>query len=271
MVTFEYFEEQLKKSLPERYRDLRIEWAFTSEIVRERANEKFRKAGINRRFRSLAQVVSDLEDEGYRKIFIQPLHIFPGIEYRHLKEMVEGLEKTFREFHLTLRVGYPLLAHWEWVEEAIEALEPDLLKENEGCNVLSAHGTWDTSDGANITYLGLERLLKERYSNVSLGAIEGIPTRKMALDEAKRCGKKRVRFIPFMFVAGDHIMNDIMGKEPSEDGELSWALELKREGFQVEALKINYKGVELYKSLGLNERVNELFIRNILKGLKGIR
>jgi len=267
MVTFDFFEEQLRMALPDKYKDLRIEWAFTSEIVRERANNKFRKAGINRRFRSLAQVVSDLEDEGYRKIFIQPLHIFPGIEYRHLKEMVQGLEETFREFYLTIRVGYPLLAHWEWVKEVVDALEPDLLKEDEGCNVLAAHGTWDTSDGANITYLGLEKMLKERYDNVFIGAIEGIPTRTMALDSARRCTKKRIRFIPFMFVAGDHIMNDIMGEEPSKGGEVSWALELKREGFAVEALKIKYKGVELFKSLGLNSRVNEIFINNIIKGL----
>ncbi|RME63032.1 MAG: hypothetical protein D6778_10200, partial [Nitrospirae bacterium] len=80
-VTFDYFEELLRKELPEKYKNLRIEWAFTSEIVRERANKKFQKAGIKKRYRSLAQVVSDLEDEGYRKIFVQPLHIFPGIEY----------------------------------------------------------------------------------------------------------------------------------------------------------------------------------------------
>jgi len=270
-ATFDFFEEQLRKALPDGLKNLRIEWAFTSEIVRERANKKFKKAGLNKRYQSLAQVVSNLEDEGYRKIFVQPLHIFPGIEYRHLREMAESLEEAFEEFGLEIKVGYPLLVHWEWVEEVIEAIKKDFLPERQGCNVLSAHGTWNTSDGANITYLGLERILKTHFTNVFIGAIEGIPTRTMALEEARRCPVKRVRFIPFMFVAGDHIMNDIMGMEPSQERGLSWALELKREGFEVDAPMITYRGISLYKSLGFYNNVNHIFIRNIIKGLEALQ
>ncbi len=268
-ATFEFFEEQLRQSLPDKYKDLRIEWAFTSEIVRERANKKFQKMGLPLRYRSLAQMVSDLEDEGYRKIYVQPLHIFSGIEYKHILEMAEALEEAFRDFDLRIKVGYPLLAHWEWVEEVVEALKEDFLPEGKGCNVLAAHGTWDTSDGANITYLGLDRLLRHEFKNVFIGAIEGIPTRGMALSGAKKCNPRRVRFIPFMFVAGDHIMNDIMGEVPDGEGNLSWALEMKREGFEVDAPKVEYKGRTYYKSLGFNPEINQMFIRNIIKGLDG--
>ncbi len=268
MVTFDFFEEQLRKELPDRYKNYRIEWAFTSEIVRERANKKFKKAGINKRFKSLAQVISDLEDEGYRKIVVQPLHIFPGIEYESVLRMVEGLREAFQDFDLRIKVGAPLLTHWEDLETTVEALKEELLPPSEGCNILVAHGTGETMNGANITYLGLERIVNAYYDNVLIGSVEGIQTRTEALSRAKKCKGKKIRFVPFMFVAGDHIMNDIMGQEPDEDGELSWALEMQKAGFEVDAPTVKYKGKEYFKGLGFYPVINRVFIKSIVRTLK---
>ncbi len=268
MVTFDYFEELLRKELPDKYKNLRIEWAFTSEIVRERANKKFRKAGINKRFRSLAQVVSDLEDEGYRKIVVQPLHIFPGIEYESVLRMVNGLVEAFQDYDLQIKVGSPLLAHWESLEEVVNVMKDALLPTEDGCNVLVGHGTGETHVGSNITYLGLERLLKTYYSNAFLGTVEGVPSRTEVLDEARKCNPKKIRFVPFMFVAGDHIMNDIMGQEPGDDGELSWALEMQKAGFKVEAPTVKYKGKVYYKGLGFYPEIDRIFVKSIVRKLK---
>ncbi|RME63160.1 MAG: hypothetical protein D6778_10015, partial [Nitrospirae bacterium] len=150
----------------------------------------------------------------------------------------------------------------------LDAIKAEFLKAEEGCNVLVAHGTGETSDGANITYLGLDRMVSQRWSNVFVGSVEGILTREEALQKAKACPVKRIRFVPFMFVAGDHIMNDIMGQEPDEEGNLSWALEMKRAGFQVEAPTVTYKGKTYYKGLGFYPEVDRVFIRNIIRGLK---
>ncbi len=268
MVTFDYFEELLRKELPDKYKKLRIEWAFTSEIVRERANKKFKKAGINKRFRSLAQVVSDLEDEGYRKIVVQPLHIFPGIEYESVLRMVNGLVEAFQDFDLRIKVGTPLLTHWEDMEATVEALKEELLPPSEGCNILVAHGTGETENGANITYLGLERIVNVYYPNVLIGTVEGIQTRTEALTKARQCNPKKIRFVPFMFVAGDHIMNDIMGQEPGDDGELSWALEMQRAGFKVETPTVTYKGKVYYKGLGFYPEIDRIFVKSIVRKLK---
>lgn len=268
MVTFDYFEEQLRKELPDKYKNLRIEWAFTSEIVRERANKKFKNQGINKRFRSLAQVISDLEDEGYRKIVVQPLHIFPGIEYESVLRMVNGLVEAFRDYDLQIKVGSPLLAHWESLEKVVNVMKETLLPPEKGCNVLVGHGTGETHVGSNITYLGLERLLKTYYSNAFLGTVEGVPSRTEVLDEARKCNPKRIRFVPFMFVAGDHIMNDIMGQEPGDDGELSWALEMQRAGFKVEAPTVTYKGKVYYKGLGFYPEIDRIFVKSIVRKLK---
>ncbi len=267
-VTYDFFEEQLRKELPAEYRGYEIRWAITSEIVRERGNKKFKEAGIEKRYRSLAQVISNLEDEGYRKIVVQPLHIFPGIEYESVLRMVEGMRKAFEDFNLRIEVGEPLLQYWWDMERVAEALKADLLGSGEGCNVLASHGTGETAVGSNITYLGLERVLEHKFDNTFLGSVEGITSRDEALSKARACRVKTVKFIPFMYVAGDHVMNDIMGAEPGDDGELSWALEMKREGFRTEVSRATYKGREYYKGLGFYPEVNRIFIEGIVRLLK---
>ena len=267
-ATYDFFEKQFKREAPEKYRNLRIKWAFTSEIVRERANKKFKKAGIKKRYRSLAQVISDLEDEGYRKIVVQPLHIFPGIEYEGVLRMVEGLKDVFSDFNLRILVGEPLLQYWWDMDLVTEVLKADLLSPSEGCNVLASHGTGETDVGSNITYLGLDRMLSLKFNNVFLGSVEGITSREAALSKAKACEAKKVKFIPFMFVAGDHIMKDIMGTKPKDNGELSWSLEMEKEKFQKEATTVNYKGKEYFKGLGFYPEINRVFIKSIVRMLK---
>jgi sirohydrochlorin cobaltochelatase len=263
-ATYDFFEKQLLRELPEKYRGLRIEWAFTSEIIRERANRKFRKAGINRRYLSLAQVLANLEDEGYRKIAIQSLHIFPGQEFIEMEKVINA----FRTLGLRIEYGGTLLHRWPWMHDTVNILEREFLGPDEGCNVLVTHGTPRTPVGSNIVYLGLARYLEQRYKNVFAGAVEGIITREEALSAAKNCRVKKVKFIPFMYVAGDHIMNDIMGSEPDDEGVPSWSMEMRDAGFEVDAVFMNYKGEQLYKGLGFYEDINRIFIRQLVKSLK---
>ncbi len=267
-VTYDFFEKQLRKELPAKYRNYEVRWAFTSEIVRERANRKFEKAGIKKRYRSLAQVVSNLEDEGYRKIVVQPLHIFPGIEYEHVLEMSEGLREVFKDFNLRIEVGKPLLQYWWDMRTVADVLKQDLLPSGKGCNVLAAHGTGETAVGSNSTYLGLARLLSVEFDNTFLGSVEGITSKEEALASAKACKVKKVKFIPFMYVAGDHIMNDIMGAEPEDDGELSWSLEMKKAGLSTGATTVRYKGREYFKGLGFYPEINSIYIEGIVRMLK---
>ena len=267
-ATYDFFEEQLKKDLPPKYRNYEVRWAFTSEIVRERANKKFAKAGIKKKYRSLAQVISNLEDEGYRKIVVQPLHIFPGIEYEHVLDMSEGLREVFKDFDLRIIVGEPLLQYWWDMRRVVDALKKDLIPSQKGCNVLAAHGTGETAVGSNSTYLGLDRMLSLEFDNTFLGSVEGITSSEDAMARAKACKAKKVRFIPFMYVAGDHIMNDIMGTEPDKDGELSWSLEMKKAGFATESTMAKYKDLEYFKGLGFYPEINSIYIEGIVRLLK---
>ncbi len=256
-VTFDAFEKQLRKEVP----GYEIRWAFTSEIIRERVNKRWAKQGIQKRLKSLQQTLGDLEAEGYTKVVVQPLHIFPGEEYEEVMNIVEHYPG------LRIETGEALLQRWESLFEVVEVISQDFLPPEEGCNVLTAHGTPTSNFGSNITYLGLERHLSKKYPNAFLGAVDGIITREDALSAAKACPKKRVRFIPFMYVAGDHIMNDIMGDEEDPENP-SWNTELKRAGIQTDVTTVTYEGDTYYKGLGFYPEVNEIFIKEIKRALK---
>lgn len=256
-ATYDVFEAQVRKKFPE----YEIRWAFTSEVIRERVNERLAKQGSKTRFLSLQQALANLEAEGFTKAAVQPIHIFPGEEYEEVLRIVDNFPG------LRIETGESLLQRWENVFEVVKILEQDFLPTEEGCNVIVAHGSPSTNVGSNIVYLGLDRYLSKHYSNVFLGGVDGVITRDDALSAVKKYPKAKVRFIALMYVAGDHIMNDIMG-EKEDDKEPSWKREVEEQGIKAESVKIEHEGQTYYKGLGFFSEVNEIFIREIQRSLK---
>jgi sirohydrochlorin cobaltochelatase len=250
-ATYGVFEKQLREALP----GLEVRWAFTSEIIRERVNQRRRAEGRTDLLESLPQALANLQAQGFTKVVVQPLHIFPGEEY----EEVLSIVAQFPGLHL--EVGETLLQRWESLRRVVSIVSSDFLPPDQGCNVLVSHGTPSTNLGSNITYLGLERHVARTYTNVVLGAVEGIITPEDALGPARACPGPRVRFVSLMYVAGDHLMNDVMGSGDS------WKTAVEKAGKQADAATVEYEGETRYKGLGYYPQVNEIFIDSIRRAL----
>lgn len=256
-ATYEEFEKELKAALP----GYEVRWAFTSEVIREKVNAKRAKEGDPERLLSVQQALAGLEAEGYARVAVEPLQIFPGEEFEEVVKLATGFPGLRVEF------GETLFHRWEYVREVIDILAGDFLPPSEGCTVLIAHGSPRTSVGSNSTYLGLDRYVTRKYPNVFVGSVEGVLTREEALGAAKAHPAGKVRFIPLMFVGGDHVMNDIMG---ADDGgsEPSWKAELTRAGKAVDIPMVDLGAGVQYRGLGLIPEVNRIFIREIERALK---
>lgn len=250
-ATYGVFEARLREALPE----LEIRWAFTSEVIRERVNERRRAQGRTDLLPSLQQALADLEASGYTKAVVQPLHIFPGQEYE------EAVSIASRFPGLRVEIGETLLHRWENVRHVVEAVSRDFLPPEEGCNVLVSHGTPLTASPANIAYLGLERHLTRTHPNAFLGVVEGIFAAEDALDSAAACPGSRVRFLPFMYVGGEHLMRDVMGEGAS------WKKVVEAAGKAAEATTVEHQGQTLYKGLGFHPEVNDLFLDSLRRAL----
>jgi len=265
--TYDFFENQLRQELPEPWLKAPISWAYTSEIVRERANKKFAEKGDPQRYRSLMQVLADLEDQGYRQVAVQSLHIFPGQEYEEMVKVINA----FRGLGLRIEYGGTLMHKWEMVFEAVGAVSQEFLPVADGCTLLVGHGTPESFSEANNTFLGLDRYLSQKYPKVFAGTVNGVLTREQTLAQAKVCSPKRVRIVPFMFVAGDHIMNEIMGNEQGKDGASSWAKELEDAGITVETVSTEYQGRKVLKGLGFYPEINRIFIKQLTASLQRLQ
>ncbi len=250
-ITYDVFDRQLREALP----GYEVRWAFTSEVIRERVNERRAAEGRTDLLKSLSQTLADLEAGGFTKAVVQPLHIFPGEEYE------EVLSIASRFPGMRLEVGDTLLQRWENLRHVVSVVSRDFLPPEEGCNVLVSHGTPSTHVGSNITYLGLERHLARTYPNAFLGAVEGIISPEDALGPAAVCAGPRVRFLSLMFVAGDHLMSDVMG-----DGN-SWKASVEKAGKKAEATTVEHEGETMYKGLGFYREVNEVFIDSVRRSL----
>lgn len=253
-LVYEIFDECLKSNI----KDTRIEWAFTSEIIRHETGQP-----------GVLEAISTLEAEGYRKIVVQPLHIFPATEYR-------VLEQTCSSFPgIRVAMGETLLHRWHFIDEVFKVLADDFLPSDQGLNIVIGHGTPLCMDPVTAVYLGLDYYLTQKFENVYFSTVDGVPDKQITLQ--KICNdlenpppylsnllaskRKKIRLIPLMFVAGLHVKEDILAENDS------FKSDLEEMGFEVDYPTFSHKGKTYPKGLGLNNQIMEFFLQRIERSL----
>ncbi len=244
-IALNLFEEKLGEHFP----DTMIYWAYTSEIIRK-------KLGLP----SLHKIPANVEADGYRKAVVQPLHVFPGTEYKQLEEICA--------FYPGMRVflGETLLHRWGFTKSIIQVIQSEFLSPEEGLNLLAIHGTPLAADPVNIIYIGLGRLMSDMYPNVLTASVEGIPDHEALFTKMERenlsSRYKRIRIIPMMYFAGLHAEEDLMGDKGS------WRSALEGQGFVVECPTVEIDGKKLFKGLAHYPEVNEGFINRLKRAME---
>jgi sirohydrochlorin cobaltochelatase len=239
--TYNHFEQKVRARFPEQ----EIRWAFTSRKVRQKV-EKEKGQKLN----DLATTLRELKAAGYTRVAIQSLHIVPGEEWE--KKIVE----VSREVPgLKVALGKPLLSSGEDQERTLQAVArtfPRDLKDT--AVVLMAHGS--PAPEGEKAYLAFDRLLRSRYRNVFLAAVEGKPAKEEVFAAVKKADPATVVLMPFMFVAGEHVAKDMLGDEPE-----SWKSELqKQKAYRIEGIT---------KGLGYQEGIIDIFLDHLAQAMKG--
>jgi len=240
----EIFNNALIKQFPE----YEIFWAYSSEIIRRKM-----------RLPSLQESLARVEASGFRRAVVQPLHIFPGTEYQQLAETCEYFPG------LRVFLSETLLHRWEFIKEILAVVEQEFLPPEEGFNLLALHGTPLAYDPANIVYLGLERMVADRYPNVLAATLEGIPDHDAVLAGMRRHNLgdryKKAKIIPMMYLAGLHAEEDLMGEEES------WCSVLRDMGFSVDCPMVTYNDAEYFKGLAYYPEVISAFLERLSRTL----
>jgi len=243
----EIFQQQVEKQFSE----YEIFWAYSSNIICRKKN-----------LPSLQETLAKVEAAGFRKAVVQPLHIFPGTEYQQIAETCQFFPG------LRVFVSETLLHRWSYIKETLAVVEKEFLAPTDGLNILALHGTPLVADPVNSAYLGLEKLVTDRYPNVLAASIEGVPDYEAVLTGIKH--KKlaehydKIKIIPMMYLAGMHAEEDLMGSKKKE----SWRLILESMGFTVECPMVQHKGTEYFKGLAYYPEIISFFTERLQRNLE---
>jgi sirohydrochlorin cobaltochelatase len=250
-VTF----EELLPLVQQRFPDRTVVVPYTSSIIRNKLNAEI--ADPAQKILSPAQMLEKLKAEGYKDIAVVSTLLFAGVEHDNLKSTVE----EFGAANHGLKVSYvpPLLSVPANLKPAVDTLRPYLLAD--GSNIVVAHGT-HAGHPVEQTYLELAKLVAAAYPNARVGSIEGVPDMEETLDWVKGRKDKNVRFVVFMFVAGDHAENDIASDE--EDSLFTAVREMDK---TPSVRMVETKNGRRIASLGLDANYRKLLLEHYGKNV----
>ena len=222
----------------ERFAGYDIRWAFTSSFIRK----KLAKQGIVTL--SPDQVVANLQKEGVSRAVFQSLHIAPGQEFKEIESVDTG--------DMEISIGSALLTDDEDINQVVRILGKNRI--GSAANIIVAHGN-EHKPQFNKQLIAFTKVAETRHKNTWVCSVEGQPgteSLKIAKQKAGRLGK--VNFIPLMIVAGDHILNDVMGDEAD-----SWKT------------VIGAKKTTCAKPLGYNDKILEIYFNHIDEAMKKLK
>lgn len=236
--TIEAVEEKLAKEYPE----FDVFRAFTSNKVIKKIKEQEQMTIL-----TVDQQMQKLIAEGYKEIYVQPLHIIPGSEYS--KALHQAMR--YKDQLKLIKVGKPLLSSMEDYQKIVawlEKLSQDL-KTDEAL-VLMGHGS---QHSAFTVYACLDHMLMEKP--IFICAVESYPEITLLIERLKKSSYKKIKLYPLMLVAGDHATNDM-----ASDEEDSWKSQLEQAGFAVEAY---------LKGMGEAAEIQQQFVEHAAAMMEG--
>ncbi|AYM02462.1 sirohydrochlorin cobaltochelatase [Levilactobacillus yiduensis] len=210
--------------------------AFTSKIVIHRIQSH---EGLH--IDSLDEALTKIQAQGFDQLWIQSLHLIPGIEYEQVVAAADRVRSTFQ----SVVVGPPLLdtqADFLQVVSDLKQWYPDT-QANAGV-LWMGHGT---AHQTFATYACLDHMLwgSKQY----VGAVESYPGIDLEIRRLKHDGIERVTLQPFMLVAGNHAHQDMASSQPD-----SWQSQLEAAGIQV---------TPVLQGLGAYSEIQQLFVRHL--------
>lgn len=243
-VTFDELLPLVQKQFPDR----KVVIPYTSGVIREKLNAAISDPA--KKILSPAEMLDRLKAEGYKDIAVVSTLLFAGIEHEKLKASVDA----FSAANKNIKVSYtaPLLSDRANLQPVINTIGKHIIRN--GSNVVVAHGTHD-GHPSEKTYLEIADLVAKTYPNARVGSVEGVPDMEETLEWVKGRADKNVRFVVFMFVAGDHAENDI-----ASDEEDSFFTAVREMGKTPSVNMVNTKVGKRIASLGLDPEYRKILL-----------
>ena len=217
--TIDVINERLAAAFPDR--------AFYSAWTSNRIVERVR-VERGELHDTLEEAFGRLAADGVDDVVVATTCLMSGHEMRK----IAGFAKDWAagDGARTVRVADPLLtSEADRVAMAAAVCEEFSSVPDDAALLLMGHGS---PKGPNEVYSQMrDSLAALGHPNFTIATVEGEPVFDDAVSILEKMGASRVVVAPFMFVAGDHAINDMAG-----DDDQSWANMLAARGFEVEVV-----------------------------------
>jgi sirohydrochlorin cobaltochelatase len=230
-----------------KFKNIPVKWAYTSSFIRK----KLAKQGEITY--SVTEALNKMKAEGFTNVVVQSLHITNGSEFNDMVFETKQFNKGKNAFQ-SLVVGEPLLISYKDLNKFIDAVLTDLPKLRKADNAIVLMGHGNRHGIGDMTFTAVRNEFKKRDKNSFLATVEGYPdfeTMKKNLI-ASKC--KTAYLLPMMLVCGDHALNDMAGTDKD-----SWQSQIE---------KNNIKCIPIYKGLGENNKIVDIFLTHIQTAMK---
>ncbi len=235
--------EAIVSDIKQRFPDKPVWSAFSSRYVIKKIKEQ-----TGETYLSVEEALTKLKEQGFTRIAMVPVDLFPGREYEHKEDCYYLQRQLFKR----VVFGTPLM-YWtgqlgapDDVREVFEAFRPGIPELEKGqAVILVGHGTTHWS---NDYFLILqERIEASGIDNIFVCTIEGTLTVEDMIPRLRKKEYNKVLLMPFMLSAGGHVLKDINGNQPESCRSL-----LETAGFEVETY---------LHGLGESPAMRQLFVK----------
>jgi sirohydrochlorin cobaltochelatase len=206
---------QIEKQVAARFPAFDIAWAYASQLIRERLEER------GEHIADPEVALKQLHEDGYSRVVVHSLHVAAGSDFHELASCVARMRIVS---NMSISLGMPLLVSSPDLKRVVFALLqslPDVTADD--AIVLMGHGA--PSGRTDMVYLAAAAAFKQVNPRAVLGTIAGSPTFEDVLLQLDAMAPKQIHLVPFMTVAGRHARRDLVGAFPQ-----SWQTRLEQDG-----------------------------------------
>ncbi len=206
------------------FKPIPVRYGFTSEHSRKLLAERGKKSD------SVKKAIEKMIFEKYTHIYIQSLHLIPGIEYQNLLATVEQI---MQEQEILISVASPLFKEPSFFNQAVQSLSEtaEILENDDEAIVYMGHGTHKHKEPqADALYADISYHLQTVDERIFLACMKGSVTLETILPTLKSRGYKKIYLYPLLTLIGRHATEDMAG-----ENEDSWKSQLENEGFICDA------------------------------------
>jgi len=195
----------------ERFENTPIYTAFNSRMVL-----KLLKKQQGREFKNTPQTLADCDMEGYRRMVVVSVNLFPTSEHEELQKVVDG----FGVFSPSnIRLTKAVFSKNKATTNILLNIDKELREADEtAANLYIAHGAPELEFGGNASISYAKEFLAALSPNNFFCSLEGSfpfwAIKEQIISEIKKLpqtnGKQKVRLVPLLLVSGNHFDKDVV-------------------------------------------------------------